>query len=270
MKKERILITVKTYPTISTTYNELVCTAGMREDGSWIRIYPVPFRKLYEKYEKFQWVEMETIKNRSDRRNESHRLLSPDSITLQEKMGTENNWQERKSYILEKGDVYEDLDELIQLNKSGKLSLATFKPTKIVDLVVEEVDREWDKEKIETLKQQAKQEDLFSDNAKYFSVVNKLPYKFSYKLLDRNKKPREMMIEDWEIGMLFWNCLKRHHGDEKKAILDVRRKYIDDFANNKDIHLFLGTTLQYDGWAKNPFIIIGVFAPPITRQAELF
>ena len=125
-------------------------------------------------------------------------------------------------------------------------------------------------EKHEALKQQAKRGDLFSDTPEYFSVVNKLPYKFSYRLLDDKGKESTMMIEDWEIGMLFWNCLKRHHGDEKKAILDVRKKYIDDFANTKDLHLFLGTTLQYDGWAQNPFIIIGVFAPPITQQTELF
>lgn len=36
MPKERILITVKTYPTLSRTYGETVCTAGVREDGSWI------------------------------------------------------------------------------------------------------------------------------------------------------------------------------------------------------------------------------------------
>lgn len=42
MPRERILITVKTYPTLSASYGELVCTAGLREDGSWIRIYPVP------------------------------------------------------------------------------------------------------------------------------------------------------------------------------------------------------------------------------------
>jgi hypothetical protein len=54
--KERILITVKTYPTISKTHGELVCTAGIREDGSWIRLYPVPFRRMedYKKFEKYQ------------------------------------------------------------------------------------------------------------------------------------------------------------------------------------------------------------------------
>jgi hypothetical protein len=44
MPLTKVLITVKTYPAISKKYEELVCTAGFREDGTWIRIYPVQFR----------------------------------------------------------------------------------------------------------------------------------------------------------------------------------------------------------------------------------
>ena len=46
IEKKRIYILVKTYPTISEKYAELVCTAGILEDGSWIRLYPMPFRLL--------------------------------------------------------------------------------------------------------------------------------------------------------------------------------------------------------------------------------
>jgi len=49
MAKTKVLIAVKTYPTLSEKYDELVCTAGFKEDGTWIRIYPVPFRKLKQK-----------------------------------------------------------------------------------------------------------------------------------------------------------------------------------------------------------------------------
>jgi len=41
-----ILSHVKTYPTLSKKYDELVCTAGILDNGSWARIYPLPFRKL--------------------------------------------------------------------------------------------------------------------------------------------------------------------------------------------------------------------------------
>jgi hypothetical protein len=46
MSEERVLVTVKTYPTLSRRDGELVCTAGVRADGSWVRLYPVPFGRL--------------------------------------------------------------------------------------------------------------------------------------------------------------------------------------------------------------------------------
>mgnify|MGYP000719416101 FL=1 len=82
MAKERILIAVKTYPSLSKTHTELVCTAGFREDGSWIRIYPSPFRLLKDdqKYKKYQWVELELQKNKKDPRPESYNPSNIDDI----------------------------------------------------------------------------------------------------------------------------------------------------------------------------------------------
>ena len=72
-ERKRILITVKTYPTLSYEYDELVCTAGVLEDGSWIRLSPIPFRRMdYEKqFKKYQWIEIDVSKRREDMRPES-------------------------------------------------------------------------------------------------------------------------------------------------------------------------------------------------------
>lgn len=269
--KEKILITVKTYPTISRKYNELVCTAGLREDGTWVRIYPVPFRKLFEPYVKFQWVEADLIRSDTDPRPESHKLLDPDSIRLLDTIDTRSRggWETRRNYVISRGKVYHNLSDVIALNKQGLVSLATFKPTSILDLKVDKVDRNWDPDKLEALREHARQGDMFEDAPRYFEVVSKLPYKFSYRLKDNADTQSTMMISDWEIGMLFWKCLERHDGNEEAAIEDVRKKYIDDFARTRDLHLFLGTTQAHDRRAPNPFIIIGVFAPPKERQQSL-
>lgn len=50
---KEILIVAKTYPTKSKKYTELVCTAGVDEDGNWYRIYPIPTKTLKE-YEGFK------------------------------------------------------------------------------------------------------------------------------------------------------------------------------------------------------------------------
>lgn len=80
-KREKVLVTVKTYPTLSGKYDELVCTTGFREDGSWVRIYPIPFRKKSydEQYSKYDWIEIDLVKNTSDFRPESFRPYSHDS-----------------------------------------------------------------------------------------------------------------------------------------------------------------------------------------------
>lgn len=63
-ENKRIFIVVKTYPTISKKYSELVCTAGILEDGSWIRLYPITFRKLdiEQKYPKYTWISVRVEK----------------------------------------------------------------------------------------------------------------------------------------------------------------------------------------------------------------
>ncbi len=269
MGTQKILITVKTYPSISTKYDELVCTAGLTEEGKWVRLYPVPFRKMpyTEQYKKYEWIEVDIVKNSSDFRPESFRPYSADTkITIAKKVGTENNWAERKKIVLQ--NIYTDLSQLIANAKDKSIctSLAVFKPTEIIDFTFEAViDREWNQAKLAELKQL----NLFSSNKNQFKVIQKLPYKFSYKLRDEKGKISKLMIEDWETGQLYWNCLAKY-SDEKKACEKVREKYFDDFAKTKDLYFFLGTTKLNHFRAPNPFIIIGTFHPPIDLQGDLF
>lgn len=87
-KLRKVLITVKTYPTLSQKYNELVCTAGIRDDGQWVRIYPLPFRKLeYKKrYQKYQWMAFPLVKNESDPIPESYKSININSIVNKKKI----------------------------------------------------------------------------------------------------------------------------------------------------------------------------------------
>lgn len=270
MAKTKVLIVVKTYPTLSAKYDELVCTAGFREDGTWIRIYPLPFRKkaYHEQYRKYDWIELDLIKNESDFRPESFRPLSLESeINIIGHIDTKSDWEERKKFCL--GKIYFNLAELIAEAKDKNIctSLAVFKPTEILDFRAESVEREWNREKLAKLNQL----NLFeSTKDGKFEVVQKLPFKFKFVLKDNQGKESSMMIEDWEIGQLYWNCLARHQGNEKKAIEDVRKKYFSDFAKTKDLHLFLGTTQAHHHNSLNPFIIIGTFHPKKIIQPKLF
>lgn len=273
MALTKILIAVKTYPTLSSKYDELVCTAGFLEDGSWIRVYPIPFRKLeYDKqYSKYDWVEVDLEKNTSDFRLESHKPKSIETaFNIVDHLGTEDSWRLRKEIVLK--NVHTNMTELIfQAKDTTKYtSLAVFKPKEILGFKIEKVESEWDQKKLNTLKAKAQQLNLFQNSDNPFEVVKKLPYKFSYKFTSDDDIERTMMIEDWEIGQLYWNCLKRHEGDEAKACEDVRKKYFDDFAKTKDLYLFWGTTREFHLIAPNPFVIIGTFHPKKIIQPSLF
>ncbi|MEP0265986.1 hypothetical protein [Dokdonia sp.] len=273
MATTKVLITVKTYPTISSKYDELVCTAGLLEDGSWIRIYPIPFRKKdYEQqYSKYDWIEIDLVNNKSDFRPESYRPYSAKTkIAIIDKINTDHNWQARKDIVLQ--NVHYDLASLIldAHNKEKCTSLATYKPKEIIDFVAEPVSRKWDQKKIAKLKASREQGNLFEHPEDPFDVVDKLPYKFSYVFLDKDGKQRKMMIEDWETGALYWRQLAKYEGNEEKAVSDVIKKYLNDFAKTKDLYFFLGTTQLHHYRSHNPFVIIGTFTPKIDIQTKLF
>lgn len=270
-----VLITVKTYPLPSSKYRELVCTAGLLDGNKWIRIYPVAYRFLsnMRKYPKYGWIELNLVKNESDFRPESYRPKSgvDEEIKLISTIDTNNNWEERKKYIF--NEVFTSMKELLDLAKSdSNKSLATLKPLEIIDFIIESDDREW-KKKWQAL---SKQGSLFEienvDSTQYkLFPIKKLPYKYSYKFTTLgDDKPRKLMIEDWEIGALFWNCMRITGGDEDAANKLVKEKYLNNFVANKELFFFVGTTQRFHNIALNPFVIIGVFYPSKETQTSIF
>ncbi|MBX3111525.1 MAG: hypothetical protein KF857_05905 [Fimbriimonadaceae bacterium] len=273
MAKQRVLITVKTYPTLSRKYGETVCTAGIREDGSWVRMYPVPFRRLEEEeqYKKYDWVECDLVRNTSDPRPETFRPTDAAQLVRAGRIGTDHLWRERRQLLLKTAKVYDRMDDLIAEAKSNMTSLAVFKPSRVLDFTWEQEEREWDAKKLEEMRVLYSQHHLFEDNEwrKTFNVIPKLPYSFSYKFEDSIGRQSEMQVLDWEAGALYWNCLRSTDGDEPAALAKVRQKYYEEFLT-KDLHFYLGTTQQFHFVAPNPWVIIGVLPIPHEAQGSLF
>jgi len=275
MPRHKVLLTVTTYPLPSRSYDELVCTAGLLENGEWIRIYPVPLSFLLGQRQsgkmqsfKYTWMELDLNQRTDDFRPESFSPKNYDfrDLKLYEKIDTKDNWALRKELCLK--DVFTNLDELIELSKAPtNKSLATFKPSRIERLEIVEDDPEWKNE----WKELRKQGDLFSQEKAPEILIPKLPYKFYYRFKDDSGKSSRLMIEDWEIGALYWNCLRAAEGNKTEALDKVRQRYEKEFIEDKDIYFFLGTTRQWHmRRSKNPFVIIGVFYPKKEVQLKLF
>ena len=278
MAVEKVLVTVMTYPSLSDKHFETVCTAGFREDGTWIRIFPVPYRVLLgrdesRRYHKWQWIEVDLEQNFAhDKRRESYHIKDINSLKLLERIDEKRaNWDLRKSWALKNKKLYTNMSELLEDTKRDNTSLAVLKPTQIIDVVYEKEDMSKFEEKLKRQEDKYKAEllqmKLFEDEfemSETFQFAEKVPYKFSYVFTTEDGKQRTLMIEDWEIGMLYRNMFQRYH-DEGVACEKVREKYLK--MAEEDLYLFLGTSYEWHMKnAPDPYLIIGVFAPPKPKE----
>jgi hypothetical protein len=275
MAIERILVSVMTYPALSDKHFETVCTAGFREDGSWIRIFPVPYRVLLgrnesKRYHKWQWIEVDLEQNLArDIRRESFHIKNIDSLKLLARIDTPKriDWDLRICWVLKNKKVYRDMSDLLEDTKRDNTSLAVLKPSRIVDVICEKADMSKFEEKLKRQQDKYKSEllqmKLFEDEyemSETFRFAEKVPYKFSYAFTTEDGKLRTLMIEDWELGMLYRKMFQRYHNEEV-ACQKVREKYLK--MAGEDLYLFLGTSYEWHmKKSKDPYMIIGVFAPP--------
>ena len=246
----KVLITVKTYPLPSETYQELVCTAGVLEDGSFVRLYPIDYRyrPYWQWYKKYQWIEVKAERNTKDPRPESHRPVpGADIRPLGEPLTTKKNWAERKRYVLARG--VQTMCGLQALSQ-GQRSLGIVHPKNVADFTIEETEREW-KPKWQALLEQQR---LFGPQQK---PLERIPYKFSYVFTceETGCPGHQMMNEDWEVGQLY-RKMRDQYG-EAAAVEKVKQRFFGQVcAADVDTHFFVGTVLEYGTWT-----VLGAFWP---------
>lgn len=260
--KEKVLITVMTYPHPSRGYQELVCTAGITESGEWVRLYPVDYRYRpnHQQFKKYQWIEvdLEPKGAGNDNRRESRRPDLDSIRLLGEPIGTQHNWRERRELI----DCMPHFtrDELLAHFDTDKTSLGIVRPSKVLDLEIRPAkDPEWKPE----WKQLFLQRTLFGPPQK---PLRKIPYTFHYKFeCEDSTKPHTAMCEDWELGALFLK-LADSLGSDELAAEKVREKFLGELCReDKDTRFFMGTHFPYNTW-----LVLGVFWPPRESQRSLF
>ena len=265
-EKLKVLITVKTYPIPSKKYDELVCTAGVTENGDFARLYPINFRDLpfSQQYKKYQWIEVLAEKHEGrDVRKESYR---PDCDTIRIlgepiPTGPGGDWSARAKYALAKKS--RSMEDLYDQQRADRTSLGIFKPKKVHDLIITPDDADW-KPKFKEALRQAR---LWDDRGVTKEPPRKVPFKFHYCFEcddPRCKGKHKMMIEDWEVGALFWRLVDKGASHDKAA-QKVRDKFLGEIcAPDKDTHFYVGTILAHP----KTWVVIGVFWPTIRRENQ--
>ena len=241
---ERILITVRTYPVVSTNYIETVCTGGITDAGEWRRLYPVPLRYLEQEkqYKTFDVVNVE-VKEGKDTRPESRTpVLSSLQIVSEVK-----DWDERRRWI--EPTCFNSLDSLIAADKS----LAPVRVQKVLEFIAKPIEAEWSPEQLEKLKQ----DNLFEQRR----PLKKIPFDFRFRWIDGDSKEYNSHVLAWELGET-WRQYSMNYSDPIAVMQD---KWMNDLCSPKrDVLFFMGNQNRF----RDQFSICGIFGPPKQKEQD--
>ena len=134
-ERKRMLIWGKSAPELSMKYYETVCTGAVLEDGTPIRLYPIPFRYMddEDKFSRYQWITAAITKSDSDPRPETYRI-DCESIETGEKVAPDKKeWFAREQIVFRKTDwVFDSVDALMKDQVSTGRSLGVIAPKEIL------------------------------------------------------------------------------------------------------------------------------------------
>lgn len=257
----RVLIWGKTYPELSAHHTETVCTGGRFEDGSPVRLYPVPFRYLTgpDRYRLYSWIEVPVARSAKDPRPES-RKIRPDQLRVRDWLGTEQGWAERRRVIFRNSSWHFGcLDDLRVAQQESRRSLGMVRVGSVDDVALESrppADERRHAEKLASIKERS---DLFDAQVKDLAYV-------SFRVRIRWRCDGGSRCPGHSASVLDWGLIEL---GRREGANQARRK-MEDLADVSrfDLHLYMGNLFRRP-WI---FTCIGMWYPlrsPASSQGQL-
>ena len=252
-EKKKILLIVKAYPESSRKHGSVVCTAGITEDGEWIRIYPMPFETFRggSRIPKYTWIECEVKKATDEKlkRKESYKLRQ-DSIKIVDDSLTKKpvNWKERNKIVL---SMSKSSIEALKMDfQNDRTSLGIVKPSVVHDFITTKPLEDMDNDII-----QGRQMTLLGEER---TLLEELPHIFKYRFSCTKNCICEhnMTCEDWELFQSYRSWRWKYKTPEL-LWEKIYQRYYTMMIEKCDLHFFVGTHSLYPVW-----MIIGLYYPP--------
>lgn len=248
---KRVLITVKTYPTPAWKGGEVVCTAGITEEGEWIRLFPIPYRLLddpRQQFSKYEWIEARVRKAQSDPRPESYNV-DIDSIRVIGRIKPNKGWEARKAIV--SPFMGKSMCQLrIDRNLNQFPTLGIVRPSHIDQLRIEPTNAEWSSDELARMAQLR-----FIENGQT-QPLQKIPFTFFYDFTCESPtcKGHRMSCTDWEMSQSYRRWSRKYQGDWEKAF---RITYESGMKEKNDTHFYVGTVHGHP----NNWVIVGLWYP---------
>jgi hypothetical protein len=257
---KRVLITARTYPVPAQKNIEVSCTAGITDDGKWVRLFPVPYRFLEpdKRFKKYQWIIVDCTKAKGDARPESF-ALNADTIRIGDDVPPGKDWRARREIL--RPLMRPSMCHIKRERDENQFpTLAVFKPAKIKQLIIEAAETpDWTADQLASLRQIP----LFQHAPA--NTLEKIPvtFKYEFQCADLECTGHEMSCTDWEMGQSYRRWVK-DYGDEWEP--KFRLRYEQEMIHKNDTHFFVGTVHRHP----HIWIIVGLFYPPRPTMNDLF
>jgi hypothetical protein len=255
-----LMVAVKAYPSISQTYGEAVCVAGVRLDTpkpEWVRLYPVRYRELpvEKQFKKYEVIRLRARKHSSDRRRESFRP-DEDSIQRLRSLPAGAHWPMRRQLV--EPLIGPTMCELGAGRRGGAEgpSLGLVRPARVSRLQLRPAE-EWSLGQKAT----AGQGNLLTEKTE----LEKLPFTFAYEWTCQEPRCKGHLqsIADWELSEAYRSWQRKGYD----PVAAIRSRWLDEIcAASRETYFFVGDQHQRPG----KFLVLGTFYPkPAPHRGQL-
>jgi hypothetical protein len=148
------------------------------------------------------------------------------------------------------------MEELKDKQAKDNTSLGIFRPKRIIDVAVSTADSDW-KAGFKAALAQCR---FWEERKASREPLRKVPFKFQYRFEcddARCHRNHKMMIEDWEVGALYWKCVDAGATPDEAA-RKVKHKFLDEICSpENDTYFYVGTVFAHP----KSWVIVGAYYP---------
>ena len=241
---------------MSKKYIETVCTGGICSDGSFVRLYPVPFRLLdeVEQYGRWDVIRVRVYKDTKDRRPESWHIEGGAPIEVVRSVKSE-----RLRWDWMKKGVYEST---VQMEEAGLTN-------GLVEIIPKELHwlpekKRWSPGQLKVLNQG----NLFHDERLMRSLSERVPWQFKLRLTERHTgKEFDQKVLAWSYYQGYRRQLQQTKCEETALSLLRDTIYKSILAPDRKVFAIFGTHSRFGNW-----MISALYHVPrtISDQPSLF
>lgn len=239
---------VKALPHAGKKHGETVCCAGITVGGEWRRQFPIHFRRLQDKFGRWDIIEYEYRVPKDDKRRESRRVQE-DTIQVVGDLPPKERAKLLNSVVVSSTAVA----------ASRGQSLALIRPQKVEFSAKKKTAKQVETER-RAYSEAARQGSFFD---KELSELEPCPYAFTFDYEDEEGKSHTSTCDDWETAAMYRN-FERQYG-ETKTIALMKKTFEQDYPA-KGMAFAMGTHSKYpDVW-----LLVGVLRLDVVTQMSLF